>query len=109
MAEITLPIEVLARLPPRVLRQIAEVAERRAQGPEPRPDFSECVKALFTRERLPLGPPPDGEKQAEWRRAFVAAVGECYERWIMGQQRALAAGVAGALVATTRRGTPRRR
>ena len=108
-AEITIPLEVLARLPPRVLRQLAEAAEIRERRREQlTPDFTDCVKALFVQQKLPPEPPPDGEKQAEWRRVFVAAIGECYRRRLMGQHRAAAAGVPGLLVAVTKKGTARR-
>lgn len=107
-AELTIPLEVLARLPSKVLRQIAEAAEfRERTAPAPTPDFAECVKALFHQRKLPPTPPPDGQKQTEWRRLFVAAVGECYQRRMMGQYRAVKAGVAGALVPVTKRGSPR--
>jgi hypothetical protein len=106
--EVTIPLEVLARLPPRVLRQLAEAAEMRERGPEPAEKLDDCVKALFLQRKLPGAPPADVGKAAEWRRLFVAAVGECHRRYTTGQYRAVTPGVAGAMVAVTQRGVARR-
>jgi hypothetical protein len=116
LAEITIPLEVLARLPPSVLRKLAEAAEIRERAPEQRerrPEQEEklddCVRALFVQRKLPGVPPADLQKQAEWRRLFVAAVTECHRRYTTGQYRAVAPGVAGAMVAVTQKGVARRR
>lgn len=107
MTEVTIPIEMLARLPPRLLRRIAEAGERREREPEPPLDLNDCVKALFRQQKLPPAPPPNLRDQANWRRAFVAAVEECYDRRRMGQYRAVTKGVPGALVPVTAKGTAR--
>lgn len=108
-AEITIPLEVLARLPPSVLRQLAEAAEIRERRPEQEEKLDDCVKALFLQRKLPGAPPDDLQKAAEWRRMFVAAIGECHRRYTMGQHRAVTPGMAGAMVAVTQRGVARRR
>jgi hypothetical protein len=107
-AEITIPLEVLARLPPRVLRQLAEAAEIRERAPGQREQLDDCVKALFLQRKLPGAPPADLQKQAEWRRLFVAAVGECHRRYTMGQYRAVTPGAPGAMVPITKKGVARK-
>jgi len=109
-AELVIPLEVLARLPSKVLRQLAEAARIQEEAKEAyQPDFTDCIRALFQQRGLPPAPPHDGQKEAEWRRLFVAAVTECHQRRTMGQLPARKPGVPGALVAVTKRGEPRRR
>ena len=106
--ELLVPLSMLAKLPPKTLRHLAGVAEQeRGPRPEP-PSLEDCVKVILRQHKLSeTAPAENGQKQLDWRRAYVAAVGDCHRRRTTGQQRAVVPGIPGALVATTKAGMPR--
>lgn len=94
---LVLPAEVVRGLPPGT--ELRLVVGRRE--PEARPqiqELSDCVKAILARSKLPVVKPATPVEQSAWLRAYVAATGDCYQRFVRGQMRATTPGVVGALV-----------